>query len=210
MLIVEFVCSKNVTRSPAYEAAAQRFVEENGLSDKIRVESSGIDVERMNAGVMAPDEMRLYLGFGVEFRALFPKYRHLSEMAEHHLRNGNLDSSKEAVDLAHKISLVVDTYCIQKSSEALLARGLVRTVGQRQTIPQDGSRVLIPVHDKYAQGIARIYGVMNQQHRPQIISATQFGPAQVPSGWKLEDFLNVVDIAIETTPKIIEHILKEK
>jgi protein-tyrosine-phosphatase len=203
-LTIEFICSKNVTRSPSYEAVAKRYVEEHRLGSEIDVVSSGVHVDRMNAGEFTLPEAVSYLKMAKSLRKALPQYSDVLAEADETYRHIKTASKKKVMSLAHRTSLIVDTYCIQRSSEALLTRKLERVNGQRQTEQEDNGRVLVVVDPVYGKDVREIYG----GRVPTVLSATTFGDAQIPKGWKLEDFIAVVDVAVKNTPGIIRHVRK--
>jgi len=197
--VIEYVCSRNVTRSPSYEAVTNHIVREKGLN--IKVVSSGLNVDRLNTGNFAEHEIKSYLQMALDLEPYLKDHETFVKNVKS-LFSQNMFTGQEPLRLALQAMWYIDVICIRMCERALRSRGIEYdgTV-QVQTRPRNDVNLLIPLQRSYVGYLEELYN--DFEHRPRIISVEEIGPKPLPYGFELKDFEAVVDTALENVPEIL-------
>ncbi len=197
MVKIEYVCLRNIVRSPIFESVTKNYLGSlRIIHENIEIVSSGLDYERLNNNEFNENEIIFYLSIFYKNREYFPNHQSLLEEALNALNETKLNN-----DLAGRVMSVIEEKCIEIRDSIIKKLMLPYPSHPKQFNQKSDSDLIVCLSRDYLPRI------VNKEGR--IVRAiNEYGVSEPPSiGFRKEYFECIFDIAKESAPKIITDAL---
>ncbi|MEM4282482.1 MAG: hypothetical protein QW559_01110 [Candidatus Woesearchaeota archaeon] len=206
---IEYVCQRNIVRSPTFEAVSKYFIAKKNLEELIEISSSGIDVDRFNRGQLRPDEVYKTFGYLIEAQ----KKKKLADenlMQKVIIEYTNRIINSDTILLAKKALTLFEAYCGEMRDIALLQKGIPLLKDWRypeslKQTKEGDAKIIVVLAKEYIDFVKKIYSNRKSNEKPKILSITDFGEEPKAYGFEVADFGAIVEIALKSVPNLIDY-----